>query len=159
MTLVYVRPPVIWASRSVGLGTPEVAGGAFSVDLVASICLPTARDHHDVLLRDRFRVANPGETEVKIEDGLGITIDRSRIGAAQDSAHDYKFLGPGGPLLDDGLALQFTVGPTAPRAGERGDPTCRAAPVQREHLPSVVLAGAVIGALVAAYAARRRRRA
>lgn len=149
--------PVVWSTSVVGLGTPAVTGGAVSVDLVAWICLPTPGGAHHVRLRDRYRVPNPGETEVKIEDGLGITIDRTRIGTAEDSGHDYKFLGPGGPLLDDGLDLAFTADANAPR----GDATCVEATPKRGHIPAIfiVLAGAVIGALIAAYAARRSRRA
>ena len=81
---------VTWSTVSVGLGTSDVTGGALSVDLVAWVCLPTVGGAHEVRLRDRYRMPNPGETEVKIEDGLGVTIDRSRIGGAADLSHDFE---------------------------------------------------------------------
>jgi hypothetical protein len=53
---------VTWSTVTVGMGTPSVTAGAFSVDLVGYLCLPSARGRHAVLLRDRFRVPRPGET-------------------------------------------------------------------------------------------------
>jgi hypothetical protein len=64
--------------------------------------------------RDRFVITRPGETEVKVEDSPGVTIERARIGPADDPSYDYKFVGGGGPLADDGLDLRFTAGPRAP---------------------------------------------
>jgi len=115
--------PISWATVAVGMGTPAVRAGSFSVDMIAWVCLPAASTHA-ILLRDRFRVPKPGETEVRVEDGLGITIQHARVGAADDPSRDYKFIGPGGPLMDDGLDLAFTVTDKAPR----GDATCAAAP-------------------------------
>nr|MBA3821257.1 hypothetical protein [Deltaproteobacteria bacterium] len=94
---------VTWAVVSAGMGSPQTTGGSFSVDLVAYLCLAEARGPHRLRLRDRFRVPRPGETEVKLEDGPGIRIDRARIGALADVAGEFKFVGPGGPLADAGL--------------------------------------------------------
>jgi len=67
-----------WTTVSVGMGSARVAAGAFSVDLVAYLCLPTARGRHEVRLFDQFRLPHPGETEVRVEDGPGVTIERAR---------------------------------------------------------------------------------
>ncbi len=101
---------VTWAVVDAGMGTPDVAAGAFSVDLVAYLCLPSVRGQHRLLVRDRFRIPHPGETEARIEDSPGVTIDRAHVGPADDPSHDFRFAGPGGPLDDEGLELVFTAG-------------------------------------------------
>jgi hypothetical protein len=108
-----VQLPVTWTAISVGMGSPRVAAGSFSVDLVASLCLPSARGRHELRLFDRFRVPRPGETEVRIEDSPGVRIERAKIGDHKDPAGSFRFTGPGGPLSDDGLELAFTAGASA----------------------------------------------
>jgi hypothetical protein len=106
--------PIRWTTLDVGMTTRDTAAGSFSVDLVAYPCLPTVRGAHTLRLRDRFVLTRPGETEVKVEDSPGVTIERARIGPADDPSYDYKFVGGGGPLADDGLDLHFIAGPKAP---------------------------------------------
>ena len=36
-----------------------------------------------------------------------------------DPTHDYRFAGPGGPLADDGLDLEFTAGDKAPLTADK----------------------------------------
>jgi len=138
---------VSWTTVSVGLGTPVTAGGAFSVDLIAWACLPSVRGTHAVTLRDRFRLPRPGETEVKIDDGLGITIHRARIGRIEDPARDYRFVGPGGPLADEGLDVSFTASERAPLTD---DATCAPAAASRRAPAPLVIAAmlALASALV-----------
>lgn len=107
------RQPLHWQTIDVGMGTPEVAAGSFSVDLIAYPCLAVARGRHHIQLRDHLQLTRPGETEVTVEDSPGVRIDHARIGAADDPSHDYKFVGGGGPLSDDGLDLVYTAGPKA----------------------------------------------
>lgn len=118
LTIDGATQPVAWTTVAAGMGAPQVAAGSFSVDLIAFPCLASARGKHALLLRDRFRVPHPGETEVKAEDGLGTTITHTRIGPAADPAHDYKFVGPGGPLSDEGLEITFTADDDAPLVGD-----------------------------------------
>jgi hypothetical protein len=102
---------VEWATTEPGMGTPSVAAGAFSVDLVGYLCLASARGRHRVVVRDHFRISHPGETEAKVEDGPpGVTIERAHVGAADDPTYDYRFVGLGGPLETDGLEVVFFVG-------------------------------------------------
>ena len=146
--------PVHWETIDVGIGTPVVAAGAFSVDLVAYPCLPAARGKHRVRVYDRFRVPRPGETEVRVEDAAGVTIERARIGAMEDPSNIFKFVGPGGPLSDDGLELVFTAGDRAPVAG-----ACKSQPVPgdgRVIWPWLAAAAAVMSAVIAWLFARRR---
>lgn len=151
--------PITWSTVSVGMGTPQVTAGAFSIDMVVWVCLPSARGAHTLLLRDRFRIPRPGETEVKVEDGLGISIAHARVGTVNDPTHDYKFLGPGGPLMDDGLDLAFTASAKAPLT----DKACAGAnTTSRSGPPAAIVVGAsaVVGgglAILAITLVRKRR--
>jgi hypothetical protein len=153
------RQPVAWSQVVVGMGTPQVAAGTFSVDLVAWLCLAAPRGTHQVRLQDRFRLAQPGETEVKVEDSPGVAIDHARMGADDDLGYDYKIIGPGGPLEDDGLDLQFTAGD---KSVVTADAVCRGA-ASRDTLSPGVIAGTAAAAAsvlagVVTLVMRRRRR-
>jgi hypothetical protein len=140
--------PVTWTTVDVGLGTPDVNAGSFSVDLVAYACLPTARGQHHIVVRDRFRIPHPGETEAKVDDTPGVTIDRARVGQIDDARHDFLFPGPGGPLEDDGLDVTFTAGDRAPVSA---DGKCTGTPSTRSRTPfliGLVLVAGAVGALV-----------
>ncbi len=151
---------IAWTTVSAGMGSPRVAAGAFSVDLVTYLCLPAARGRHEVRLIDRFRVPRPGETEVKIEDSPGVRIERAKIGDHADPGIGFRFVGPGGPLSEHGLLLAFTAGDQAlvPTDGVCGG----AAPGARRGPPAAAIAGAVAaiagGAIAAAAVVVRRRR-
>jgi hypothetical protein len=157
VTIDGARQPVTWSQVVVGFGTPQVAAGAFSIDLVAWICLARPRGKHAVLLRDDFRLERPGETEVKVEDSPGVAIDATRIGGAEDEAHDYKLVGPSGALATDGLDLQFTAGD---RAAVAADAVCRGPAAERAVPIGVIVGVAAVTAFVLAGVvtlARRRR--
>ncbi len=132
--------PFIWSSIEVGMGSPEVAAGTFSIDLVAYACLASPRGAHRITFHDRFRIPHPGETEVKVDDAPGITIERARIGAADDPSHDYRFAGAGGPIADPGLELRFTAGPDAATSGSCATPATGAS----HTLVFVLLGGGVV---------------
>lgn len=149
-----------WKQISVGLGTPTVANaGSFSIDMIAYVCLPGAGSKHDVLLRDRFRVPKPGETEVRVEDGPGITVSLAKIAGGDALANDFKFVGPGGPLSDEGLHIVFTAAENAPREGcSRATPP--AATRSRDRQAWLVFAFGAVGlvVIVGAWIWLRRRR-
>jgi len=159
ITVDGARQPVAWSQVIVGMGTPQTAAGTFSIDLVAWLCLASPRGKHAVLLRDRLALARPGETEVKVEDSPGVTVDRARIGAADDPSYDYKLVGPAGPLADDGLDLQFTAAATSVVAS---DAACQGAAASRALPPGVIVGVAAVIAFALAGAGSlvmRRRRA
>ena len=133
----HIPQPVRWSEVVVGLGTPSASAGGFSIDLVAWLCLSSPRGKHVVLLRDAYRIERPGETEVKVEDSPGVTIAATRIGGAEDEAHDYKLVGPSGALETEGLDLQFAAGD---KAMVGGDATCHAA--SSPALPAIVIIAA-----------------
>ncbi|HET9989870.1 MAG TPA: hypothetical protein VFQ65_15165 [Kofleriaceae bacterium] len=143
-----------WASVDVGLGTPQVAAGSFSVDLIGYACLPTARGRHQLVVHDRYRIAHPGETEVKVEDAPGIAIDKAHVGPANDPSHDYRFAGPGGPLSDDGLELTFDAGP---RSTVTPDAVCRAEPAGSHAWLMYAAIGAAVVVLGAVVVVLKRR--
>jgi hypothetical protein len=109
--------PVTWAQRHIGMGTPSVAAGAFSVDLVAWLCFPGPGPRHRLELRDRFRLAAPGDTEVRVEQSPGVTVTRSVLASSAQSMLDFKWVGDAA-YLHDGLQVDLEVGPDAPPADE-----------------------------------------
>ncbi|MBA3394952.1 MAG: hypothetical protein H0T89_20060 [Deltaproteobacteria bacterium] len=160
ITVDQQRHPVAWHLVSVGMGTPQTTGGSFSIDMVTYLCFRSARGRHEVRLRDRFRIPKPGETEIRIEDSPGITIDRARLGDIADPTHEFKLVGPSGPLADPGLEVVMTA---SDQAAVASDAICSAAPATR-GLPTLAVIGAaaVLGAMLAAatmVVLRRRRRA
>ena len=140
LTIDGTPQPVAWTTVAVGMGSPQVAAGSFSVDMIAWACLPSVGGRHALQLRDRFRVPHPGETEVKVEDGPGVTVERARVGRVSDPSNDFRFAGPGGPMTDDGLDLAFVVADGAPRTG---DGTCAAAHA-RQPVPRALVIGVAI---------------
>jgi hypothetical protein len=146
VTVDGVQARVAWAEVVVGLGSPAVRAGSFSVDLIAYFCLPASGDRHTLALRDRFRVPRPGETEVRIEALPGVTIETGRVGDARDPSHEFRFVGRGGPLSDDGVELVFVAGSQAPAGGGCGD-IARAASGRSWWL--FAIAGGVAAALIA----------
>jgi hypothetical protein len=162
LTLDGTTLPVTWSLVATGMGSPQVAAGSFSVDMIAWPCLATARGKHTLLLKDRFRVPRPGETEVKVEDGPGIEIDHTRIGRASDPGHEYTFVGPGGPLMDDGIEVTFSASDTAPLATDGGckaTETAAKRPVPRALLVAIAIALAAVLAYVTARVQKKRAKA
>jgi hypothetical protein len=149
------RQPIRWTTIDVGMGTPDVAAGSFSVDMVAYPCLATARGRHRIVLRDKLQLPRPGETEVKVEDSPGVTIDHARVGAADDPSYDYKFVGAGGPISDDGLDLLFNAGPKAPVTA---DNVCSAPVTPGSKLPWILIPAGVIVVALAGFLLYRRRK-
>ena len=143
-----------WKTVSVGMGSPTVAAGAFSIDMIAYLCVASPRGKHAVLIRDRFRVPKPGETEVLVEDGPGIKIEHARMGQATAVDNVFKLAGPGGPLSDDGLDVGWVADDTAPLSGE-----CDAAPVEASSsIPWLWIglgAALLLGGGVAVYSLRK----
>lgn len=117
-----------FSQHSFGSVTSSVRGGAFSVDLIATVCISPA-PRHRLHLRDRFTVTRPGETEVYFEDAPGIAVVSATIGgtsastaspasAVSTSRPMFRFAGAVPMLAEPGLALEFSATPDAP--GMRG---------------------------------------
>jgi hypothetical protein len=108
------RPAKIaWTTLDVGMGTSSVTAGSFSVDMIGWIC--ASGDAHHLLLRDVVEVEQPGDTELKLEDGPGVHIGVHTVGGeAFKDGLDTVWRGAGGPLTI-GLDLAWTVDGAAPR--------------------------------------------
>ena len=150
--------PIRWATVDVGMGTPEVAAGAFSVDLVAYACFDAPRGRHRVHVYDRYTPPRPGEAEASVEDSPGIAIEHARVGTAEDSSNDFRFAGAGGPLAEDGLDVELVAGPTAAVVPDAACPARR----ETNRRPPYGVLGALAGAIALGGASwillRRRRR-
>ena len=146
---------VVWDQIVVGMGSPQVRGGAFSVDLVALLCVGPGTTH-ELLLRDRFKLLSPGETEVKIEDTHGITNRIVKLGSTTD--HVIKFVGPGGPLADDGVHLTFDVTDQAAAASSACAAVVRKDPTRVPATLVICVAALIAFALAAIVTWLRRRR-
>jgi hypothetical protein len=151
------RQPVSWTAVSVGMGTPATQGGAFSVDLIATLCVEQPTGSHTLELRDGYRLPIPGETELVIDDSPGITNQSLSIGGRAIPELSLKFVGPGGPLADQGARVTFTITERAPRGPRAGCPDPK--PVDRAGYLAlyVSLVGLVTVGTVAALIWRRRR--
>jgi hypothetical protein len=150
---------VHWNLVTAGMGSDAVAAGSFSIDMVAFAC-GSAGFAHRVLVRDQFRIPRPGETEVKVEDSPGATIRRAHVGPADDPTHDFRFAGPGGPLSDDGLTLEYTASdktPTVP-SGACGVARSAAKPARPSPLVWIAIGGAVVLGAAVLFVLRRRSR-
>src|SRR5262249_52218701 len=106
--------PVAWTEEDVGMNEPVVAGGSFSVDLIAWLCLPRAGGAHALVLRDRFTLPRPGEDELRVEDTLGVHVGHARLGATDLVDLDSRWQGATSPLATDGFTLAFTASDRAP---------------------------------------------
>jgi hypothetical protein len=114
VTIDGAAAPVAWEEVDVGMQDPVVAGGSFSVDLIAWLCLPSAGGAHALVLRDRFALPRPGENELRVEDTPGVHVDRARLGEIDLVDLDARWQGAGGPLATAGFTLAFTAGEKAP---------------------------------------------
>ena len=150
---------VQWSVISPGMGSDRVAAGSFSIDLIAYVCLPGGPGtRHRVRLRDQFRIPRPGETEVRIEDSPGVTIHKAHVGGADDPTRNFRFVGPGGPLSDEGVELELTATAQAPLLPAGSCAGATTAPGRRAWWPLAAGAGVLATAGVLAVVARRRRR-
>ncbi|NVB78518.1 MAG: hypothetical protein HOV81_09010 [Kofleriaceae bacterium] len=148
-----------WRTVDVGMGSDQVAAGSFSIDMVAYLCGSHGAGAHRIRVRDQFRVPRPGETEVKVEDSPGVTVSRAHVGDADDPSHDFRFVGPGGPLSDEGLEVEYTSAASAPMVG-----TCGGAAAGEAHGAKAprwiwIALGGVVAAGVAIVVARRKIKA
>jgi hypothetical protein len=154
VTLDDVVRPIRWSAIDVGMGTPSVAAGAFSVDLVAYACFARPLGRHRIVVRDRFAIARPGETEARVEDSPDIEIVHARVGKLDDPSHDFILAGPG--VLDDGFDVELVAGDRAAIVPDADCPAI-AAPHAVPVLLPIALAGAV-GLAGASWILVRRRR-
>lgn len=155
LTIAVDGAPVVWswARVDVGLGTPAVAAGSLSVDLIAWICTP-AGGAHRLALRDDHVLPEAGDSELRIEEGPGITLGARTLGGEPLDGLDASWTGTGGPIAT-GFELAYTAGPAATRPK---DGRCTLAPPRASRpwlLPTLLLAALAV--LLFFVLLRRRR--
>jgi hypothetical protein len=118
MTLSLDGAPVAfeWTELDVGLGTPEATAGSFALDLVTTVCLPS-RGLHELVVQDDYPLSLPGETELKVETGLGVRIERIAVGGTPTVGDDVRLNGPTTALSNEGWAVKLDIGAAAPAGG------------------------------------------
>lgn len=115
------RPHALkWSQTYIGLGTPTTDAGSFAIDLITWVCLPPGKQHQ-LVVRDGFRIALPGETEVKIEDGPDVRVTRASLGPTGPSMMEMKWLGGPGEAATAGIHLGFEVEAAPPTLLSPGD--------------------------------------
>jgi len=144
--------PITWTTVDVGLGTPSVTGGAFSIDLVGWLCASGAQ--HRLVLRDTVQLDHPGETEVKLEDGPGGRFGTRALGGRPLDGLDAKWTGGDGPLTL-GLEVAWSVDGAAPSPRDHRCAATRNAPRQGWRW-GVLIGVGVLAAAGAAFFVRRR---
>jgi hypothetical protein len=145
---------IAWTTLDVGLGTPSVAAGAFSVDLVGWVC--ATGDSHRMVLVDTVELEKPGETEVRLEDAPGVIFGVRSIGGKAFDTLETKWTGAGGPLTT-GLDLAYSVDGAAARPA---DGRCGDAGAENTNAPRYWLwgVGILVVAVVAALGGRHLRK-
>lgn len=148
--------PITWSEVYVGLDTPSVTGGAFSLDLIAWLCVPGAGDRHELDLVDRYSLLPAGETEVRVADEPGVRIDVARVGAGDLLGRQASFQALAAPLAN-GLRLVWTATSARPLAdGRCPRPPSPTGPGTSYWL--VFATGALVLTAVTILGMRRRRR-
>jgi hypothetical protein len=139
--------PLAWSEVVAGMDDRSVGAGAFSLDLIAWACLPGPAARHEVELVDAFSLVPAGETEVKIADEPGVTVEVARIGAGEHgdligrTAQFQKMAMP----LAEGLRVVYTADGATPLADGR----CPAGPKREKATPRwPIVLGALLGAAV-----------
>ncbi len=163
ITVDETRVPLQFGTVSVGVGTPTVDAGAFSIDLVTWLCfdVDAARTRHDIVLFDHWRPPQPGETELRVEESPGVEVSRSTFGSdGTVSQLRFKWVESQDPRPLDvqGLYLAFDVDPsTADMAVDQcappRPPADQATPASRWVLYAVV--GGALLVLIAVAIGRR----
>ncbi len=142
---------VAWSEVFAGFDDRAVDAGTFSLDLIAWLCTPAAGARHRVHLVDRSMLEPAGETEVRIADDVGVTLEGDFAGRRE------LYLQGASPLAD-GLDVVYVAGDTRPIA----DGKCAASvPAPKAKTATGrwpwVLAAAVVLVAVALLAVRKLR--
>jgi hypothetical protein len=154
-----------WSSVDVGLGTPAVLAGALSVDLVAWVCLDRSpQGNHQLQLADRWRLPDPGESELMVEAGPTVQVSALTGDHVLDhklhgvQGHHYRWPNGPGPLGGAGLTIHYHV---TSSGRDRTAPCPPGSPIRlggtaphRPAWPYAVLAGLALALLLALWRAR-----
>jgi hypothetical protein len=124
-----------WRLTDVGMGTPVVAAGAFSVDVLLEAPYPRPQEGaHELRLEDRWQTPAPGDTELHIEESPGVHIGAAHLTGEPAGPAVLDYLWKGNPRAGDrAVVVTLTVDEDA-----RPPPPKAVAPARRTW-PFVVL--------------------
>jgi hypothetical protein len=143
-----------WAEMNVGMSDDAAGAGALAVDLVAWGCWARASGPHGVILRDRFALPTPGESELRIEESPGVLVRTSGLTGGGPTA-ELRWRGAAHPTWEPGFRAELEVDAArAPRGG-----VCRAPEGADDPRPRWPLAAAAVLALAGLALALSRGRA
>jgi hypothetical protein len=147
----------VWRVTDVGLGLPQVAGGAFAVDLALHLPLSSAATHR-LFVDDRWLIPDEGEHEVRIEESPGVRALAAHRGRAGKGVQlRYAFRGAPSAPGERALSIEFTVDAAARAAASTAGHTTSPAPATNGRRWLWIALG-LSGAGLAAGAAVLRRR-
>lgn len=135
-----------WKITDVGLGTPAVTGGAFSVDVELRAAIPPG--DHTLWIEDRLDLPTPGEAVLVVEPAPGVTMLAAHEGRAS----------AGGVRLEsvaNGRAVPGTTVRWREAAEAAAAPPPSTAP--RRHLTTWLVALAVLTVLGGVVALRKKK--
>jgi hypothetical protein len=145
-----------WRAVDLGLGTPTVNAGPFSLDLQLLARWPDPRQaDHTLWLEDRWPVPSPGETELRVEESPGVRVSESHLRRdGRGAVLEFRFIGAPKGKGDAGVFVRLSVDEEARR---------QVAPPPRKGLPGWVTILFVMllvasGAVYAVVERVRRRR-
>ncbi len=147
-----VTVAVTWSLVDVGLGVAQTDARWFAVDMVTWLCIPEPTHlSHTLLLSNRFNLPRPGETELRVEESPGVTIERSTIAGGAANQLDFRWRGGMAPLAREPYRLLFKVDPAV--ASITRDGTCGGgvpgktnSPARPPRRTSRLIAIAILGA-------------
>ncbi len=146
-----------WQPLDLGMARTTTGGGAFSADLIGTVCLNRgdAGAEQSLLFFDSLVIPRPGESELRLDPAPGIRITKSRIAEREIGLNGYKWQGGAGPAAK-GYQLSFFVD----REDSAGlDDSCKPPPSERQWLRVVLIAGGVFVLLLCIWGAIALRRA
>jgi hypothetical protein len=144
-----------WKEPAIGIGTPNISGGPFSVDLVGTLCLAEqAGQEHRFVFRDRMRLPLPGETELFLDPAPGIVVTKSELDGRPARSRGEKWQGGPGPARQ-GYELRFIV-ESDETAGM--DSACDPEPARESSTRTWILVASAAGLLLCGLLLFLRRR-
>lgn len=144
-----------WSAVEVGLGEPATSAGSFAVDLVAWLCASGPPGPRLLTVRDRYPLALPGETGLRVEDAPGIVLESAHLGR-DEIGYDATRRNVASAFSAEGWRVRYQVRPDAAR-GARAN--CVAPRRRDTAVPTVLIIASVVVAVGAGAWCWRRLRA
>jgi len=146
------KKEVTWANVHVGLGTPTVDAGAFTVDLIGWFCHASAEERHELVLIDGYRLDRPGETEIQVKPSPDVTVVGAAMGRGGASAElQLTWSGEARPLSEPGYAVTYSIEPEKAAAAATGpcQPVAASQPAETDNGRKTTMTAVAVAAIAA----------